>query len=172
MGVPFTFCSWNIKGMKTKDKSRVFWDFVKQHKEILVWNIQEHHLDAFSFRRSGFLNYLAFYADAPNGFSGVFSLVNRDLSPSLVFAHPSGRRLLIKICFEGSEFLIINVYGDNLAKSRACLWDAMATLDLDLPFVMAGDFNMVLNLLTKKALLMFSWAGKNKPGRTCRINGL
>ena len=41
----FKLCSWNVKGLKSLDKSSAFWAFVSKHPEVLFWAIQEHHLD-------------------------------------------------------------------------------------------------------------------------------
>ena len=64
------------------------------------------------FAKQKFHSWLAFYGDSPSGFSGVLSLVHRDLCPVLMFSHDSGGLLGIKITIDKEDFGIINVYGD------------------------------------------------------------
>lgn len=146
MGRLFKVCSWNVKGLKSPAKYRRFWNFVMKNKDVLVWCIQEHHLDVGSARKQGFGKYLVFYADSPQGDSGVCTMVHRDLCPVQVFVHPSGRLHMMKIFFEQQEFYIINVYAANEAKSRARLWASCASLQLEFPAFLLGDFNMVVDL--------------------------
>ena len=58
-----------------------------------LWAIQEHHLDARGLRKQWFKRRSIFYGEGVNGFSGVLSIVKRELDPRVVYNNPLGRVL-------------------------------------------------------------------------------
>ena len=53
--------SWNIKGIKSPKKKKDFWNEVRFEKDIDLWAIQEHHLDANCPWKQAIGNKLIFY---------------------------------------------------------------------------------------------------------------
>ena len=91
------FSLWNIKGIKSSRKKKFFWNEVKKEKEIEMWTIQEHQLDARSPGKQWFGRRLVFYGEGVNGFKGVFSIVKQEMEPRVVYNHHSRRGLGVSI---------------------------------------------------------------------------
>ncbi len=143
MSENITIMPWNVKGIKSDRKSSRFWEEIKTARDIDCWAIQEHHLEAGSQRKQVLGRKLVFYSEGSEGFSGVMMVVDRDLEPQVVWNHPSGRAIAVKIAWHGGAFTIVNVYGQCEAKGRAKLWSDLKDMEIEGEWCLMGDFNMV-----------------------------
>ena len=51
----------------------------KKEKEVGMWEIQEHHLDACSPRKQWFGIRLVLYGEGLNGYSGVLTIISEEI---------------------------------------------------------------------------------------------
>ena len=143
MNSTFELLSWNVKGIKTREKQEKLWECMKRRKSTSCWCIQEHHLDASTPRKQTLGEFLFFYGSGPDGFSGVMTAVHRDLEPKVVLQHPSGRALAISVKVHKSILTIVNIYAPNDSKNRKLLWKDLSQINIEGEFCLVGDFHMV-----------------------------
>ena len=89
MNQALNIVSWNVKGIKTKEKVDRLWQVMRRKKEVTCWCIQEHHLGVASPCKQTLGELVFFYAFGEDGSSGVCMAVNRELHPKVAFKHPS-----------------------------------------------------------------------------------
>ena len=110
MNQALNIVSWNVKGIKTKEKADRLWHVMKRKKEVKCWCIQEHHLGATTPCKKTLGELVFFYAIGEDGSSGVCTAINQELDPKVVFKHPFGRALGVQITLKEMTMIIVNVY--------------------------------------------------------------
>ena len=113
--------SWNVKGIKTKEKADKLWQVMRRKKEVTCWCIQKHLQGNGSSCKQTLGELVFFYAFGEDGSSGACMEVTRDLHPKVAFKHPFGRAIGVQITINESPLLIVNVYALNSAKLRGGL---------------------------------------------------
>ena len=83
--------SWNVKGIKSPRKRRVFWKEVKEDKTVGVLGIQEHHLDTSCPKKQAIGRKLVLYGHSTGKDSGVLMIVDTELEPEVVVFASNGR---------------------------------------------------------------------------------
>ena len=77
-----------------------------------------------------------------DGFSGVMTCVDKELEPTVVYNHPSGRALGVAIKLEKVRIVILNIYAPTDLRRRATFWSALASSDPEVDSrIVGGDFN-------------------------------
>ena len=88
MNRALTIISWNVKGIRTKEKVDRLWQAMRKNKEVMCWCIQEHRLEASVPCKQALGELVFFYAYGEDGSSGACMAVNRDLHPKLLSSTP------------------------------------------------------------------------------------
>ena len=68
--------SWNVKGIKTKEKADRLWQVMRRKKEVMCWCIQEHCMGIQTLCKQTLKELVFFYAFEEDGSSGVCMAVN------------------------------------------------------------------------------------------------
>ena len=121
MSKALNIVSWNVKGIKTKEKANRLWQVMTRKKEVTCWCIQEHQLSTENTCKQALGELIFFYAYGEDSSSGVYMAINQYMHPNVVFKHPSGRAIGIQVMLKESTVLIVNVYALNSAKLRGVL---------------------------------------------------
>ena len=79
MNQALNIVSWNVKGIKTKEKADRLWQVMRRKKEVTSWCIQEHHLSTRTTCKKTLGELIFFYAYGEDGSSGACMAINRDL---------------------------------------------------------------------------------------------
>ena len=93
MNQTLNLISWNVKGIRTKEKSDRLCQVMRRKKEVTCWCIQEHHQGAMTLCKQTLGELVFFYALGEDGSSGVCMAINRELHTKVVFKHPFGGAL-------------------------------------------------------------------------------
>ena len=143
MNQALNIVTWNVKGIKTKEKADRLWQVMRRKKEVTCWCIQEHHLGAMTMCKQTLGELVFFYTFGEDGSSGVCMAINHDLHLKVVFKHPYGHAIGIQVTLKEATLLIVNVYYLNSAKLRGGLWQDLPQEQFTREWILVGDFNMV-----------------------------
>ena len=158
--------SWNIGGLESPDRKSIIKRFLLGHKNIDFFMMQE--LKAVNFLLNSSLDFI--WRDAikictnhHKGKGGAALLINPYWGRYIKSAgsSPCNRVAWIVIEFNGTSFGVFSIYAPNEVKDRIILWDWLHNL-ANIPWILAGDFNMVENQDDKSGGLPFAWKHQEK----------
>ena len=153
MTIEFNFVSNNVKGLGSEDKRLKIFKRLKdlvEHKGFIFF--QETHSSTESEAKwkenFGKDNDLFFCNGTSNSKGVAIGIVgNIDFSIKKLFSDNKGRLLIMSVSVKGKEYLLINIYNENIEKDQInllnCLENQLDNFDIDCNtnIILAGDFN-------------------------------
>ena len=149
----FNAISLNTRGLNdTKKRKSIFRWLHKLEVDIIflqeTYSSESVH-DLWSNQWGGFIA----FSDGTNHGKGVAIAIKPGLDYKVIdtMQGPEGRLLILKIVIQGTEFILINIYGPNENNSSAQFFSALEKKLTELKIVetdniiWGGDFNVIFN---------------------------
>ena len=157
MSIDFNFVSNNVKGLGSETKRLKIFKRLKDLVELKgIIFFQETHSSVDSEikwkQEFGKENDLFFCNGTSNSRGVAIGIVgNLDYSIKKLFSDNNGRLLIMNISVNGNEYLLINIYNENVEKDQVnllnCLENQLDGFDIgcNTNIILAGDFNFFFN---------------------------
>ena len=147
----------NVRGLGNNTKCRAMLD--KLSEKCGIYFLQETHADEFSETKwKSYWSGDLFFAHGKSNAKGVAILIHNKLMVEVLekVIDPGGRYIILKVKIENETLLLCNCYfpTKNHQKDQISLIEDLTGVLLkyvDTPFVIAGDFNIVLNPQVEKS---------------------
>lgn len=142
-----TFVSMNCQGLSNKNSRADTLNFLKG-KKFSVYFIQDTH---FTTKEEKYIRtqwgYECFFSNFSSQSRGVAILFNNnfELEVHKVEKDNNENKLILDVTIEGNRMVLINIYGPNSEDPDFYRQIYNNILTYDIPVILAGDFNLVLN---------------------------